>query len=63
MLDHLLKPVVDERFADALERAGDTLALWLFRDPLGFRPSAIGYSPLSPGLALWVTLASDLPAH
>lgn len=38
------------------------LALWLFRDRLGFWPSVIGYPLLSLGLALWVMLATGLPA-
>ena len=39
------------------------LALWLFRDRLGFWPSVIGYPLLSLGLALWVMLASGLPGY
>ena len=38
------------------------LALWLFRDRLGFWPSVIGYPLLSLALALWVMLATGLPA-
>lgn len=39
------------------------LTLWLFRDRLGFWPSVIGFPLLSLGLALWVMLASGLPAR